>query len=71
MLHHIVILRAEPYCFFPLPPSFLSFFVFVFFFSKENSFAALGYKNTEAQNLTPNFKNLIKYRVSDENTVEL
>ena len=40
-------------------------------YSKENSFAALGYKNTEAQNLTPNFKNLIKYRVSDENTVEL
>ena len=39
MLHHIVILRVEPCCFFS-PLSLFSYF----YFWKENSFATLGYK---------------------------
>ena len=41
------------------PPSFFS----SFYFSTEDSFATLGYKNIDAQNVTTNFKNLNKYRV--------
>ena len=58
MLHHIVILQVEPCSVFS-PPSLFSYFYFL----KKNSFATLGYKNIEAQNLTTNVKNLNKYRV--------
>ena len=52
MLHHVVILRVEPCCFFPSLP------LFIFLFLKRKQLC-----NTEAQNLTTNFKNLNKYRV--------